>query len=67
MERHDPQRSRRLTRLLLSTAATAGAPQGAGVAWDIVVDLATEIGARLAGSPREAAARAARGKRLGVG
>ena len=43
--------------LLASTTATAAPPQGSGVAWNIVADLTTEIGARLDGSPREAAAR----------
>jgi hypothetical protein len=46
-----------LSALLASTAANAAPPQGSGTAWDIVADLTTEIGARLDGSPREAAAR----------
>ena len=50
-------RAAALSALLLSTAANASPPQGSGVAWDIVADLTTEIGARLDGSPREAAAR----------
>ena len=50
-------RAAALSALLLSTAANAAPPQGSGVAWDIVADLTTEIGARLDGSPREAAAR----------
>ena len=50
-------RAAALSALLASTAATAAPPQGSGVAWDIVADLTTEIGARLDGSPREAAAR----------
>ena len=48
-------RAAALSALLLSTAANASPPQGSGVAWDIVADLTTEIGARLDGSPREAA------------
>jgi carboxypeptidase Q len=44
--------------LLFSTTAAAAPPQGEGVAWEIVADLTTEIGPRLAGSEREAAARA---------
>ncbi|MCB2056560.1 MAG: M28 family peptidase [Novosphingobium sp.] len=43
--------------LVPAHAARAAPPQGEGVAWDIVADLTTEIGPRLAGSPREAAAR----------
>ena len=46
--------------LCLSTApaAFAGPPtEGSGVAWDITEGLTTEIGQRLAGTPREAAAR----------
>ncbi len=50
-------RAAALSALLVSTAAPAAPPQGSGVAWDIVADLTTEIGARLDGSPREAAAR----------
>ncbi len=50
-------RAAALAALLLSTAATAAPPQGSGTAWDIVADLTTEIGQRLDGSPREAAAR----------
>ena len=46
-----------LSALLATTAATAAPPQGSGVAFDIVADLTTEIGQRLDGSPREAAAR----------
>ena len=46
-----------LSALLASTAVSAAPPQGSGTAWDIVADLTTEIGARLDGSPREAAAR----------
>ena len=43
---------------LLATSAQAGPPvSGTGVAWDITAGLTTEIGARLAGSPQEAAAR----------
>mgnify|MGYP006866153095 CR=1 FL=1 len=36
--------------------AVAELPAGSGTAWEIVADLTTEIGQRLAGSPREAAA-----------
>lgn len=44
--------------LLLATAAGAAPPrEGSGVAWDITEGLTTEIGQRLAGSDREAAAR----------
>jgi carboxypeptidase Q len=50
-------RAAALTALLLNTAAQAAPPQGEGVAWEIVADLTTEIGPRLAGSKREAAAR----------
>src|SRR5580765_8538889 len=50
-------RAAALSALLLSTAANAAPPQGSGTAWDIVADLTTEIGQRLDGSPREAAAR----------
>ena len=50
-------RAAALSALLASTAATAAPPQGSGTAWDIVADLTTQIGARLDGSPREAAAR----------
>lgn len=52
----------------LAAQASASPPQGAGTAWEIVADLTTEIGPRLAGSDREAAARewaAARLKALG--
>lgn len=40
-----------------ASAAIAAPPRGEGVAWDIVADLTTEVGPRLAGSEREAAAR----------
>ena len=50
-------RAAALSALLASTAAHAAPPQGSGTGWDIVADLTTEIGARLDGSPREAAAR----------
>ena len=50
-------RAAALSALLASSTATAAPPQGSGTAWDIVADLTTEIGARLDGSPREAAAR----------
>jgi hypothetical protein len=43
--------------LVATTSAPAAPPQGQGTAWDIVADLTTEIGPRLAGSEREAAAR----------
>ena len=46
-----------LAALLPFTVAHADEPKG-DVAWDIVSGLTTEIGQRLAGSPREAAARA---------
>ena len=61
-------RATALAVLLSSAAVYADPPQGSGTAWDIVADLTTEIGARLGGSPREAAARdwaAARLTRLG--
>ena len=45
-----------LVALLPFTAAHADEPKG-DVAWDVVSGLTTEIGQRLAGSPREAAAR----------
>ena len=50
-------RAAALAALLSSTSVAADPPQGSGTAWDIVADLTTEIGARLDGSPREAAAR----------
>lgn len=50
-------RAAALSALLLSTTAHAAPPQGSGVAWDILADMTTEVGQRLAGSPREAAAR----------
>ncbi len=50
-------RAAALSALLVSTAVNAAPPQGSGTAWDIVADLTTEIGQRLDGSPREAAAR----------
>jgi hypothetical protein len=43
--------------LALATPATATPQLGEGVAWEIVEGLTTEIGPRLDGSPREAAAR----------
>ena len=49
--------------------AAATPSQGAGVAWEITEGLTTEVGQRLAGSEREAAARvwaAARLKKLGL-
>lgn len=43
---------------LISAPVMAGPPsEGSGVAWDITAGLTTEVGPRLAGSPREAAAR----------
>lgn len=42
---------------LIAATAPASPPAGQGTAWDIVADLSTEIGPRLAGSEREAAAR----------
>ena len=50
-------RAAALSALLAATATHAAPPEGQGVAWDITADLTTEIGQRLAGSPREAAAR----------
>lgn len=50
-----------MTLALLLSAATAADPvlakEDASIAWDITADLTTEIGARLAGTDREAAAR----------
>ncbi len=43
--------------LLVSAAAQATPQQGEGIAWEITEGLTTEVGPRLAGSPREAAAR----------
>lgn len=43
--------------LLSAGPAVASPSHGEGIAWDIVADLTTEIGPRLDGSPREAAAR----------
>ncbi|WP_374283574.1 M28 family peptidase [Novosphingobium sp.] len=48
-------RAAALSALVLSTAARADEPQT--TAWRILADLTTEIGPRLPGSPREAAAR----------
>lgn len=42
---------------LLATPATAAPPSEKDVAWDITEGLTTEIGPRLAGTAREAAAR----------
>ncbi len=50
-------RAAALSALVIASSASAAPPQGSGTAWDIVADLTTEIGARLDGSPREAAAR----------
>lgn len=51
-------RAAALSAVLLTTAAYAGPPsEGSGIAWDITAGLTTEIGQRLAGSDREAAAR----------
>lgn len=51
-------RAAALSAILLASAAHAGPPtDGSGVAWDITEGLTTEIGQRLAGSDREAAAR----------
>lgn len=50
-------RAAALSALALSAAAHAAPPQGQGTAWEIVADLTTEIGQRLDGSEREAAAR----------
>ncbi len=43
--------------LVLSTSAQAAPREGSGAGWDILADLTTEIGARPAGSEREAKAR----------
>lgn len=43
--------------IVLAAHAHAAPAEGAGTAWDIVADLTTEVGPRLAGSEREAAAR----------
>jgi hypothetical protein len=45
--------------LLVTPVATHADPpvEGSGIAWDITAGLTTEVGQRLAGSPREAAAR----------
>lgn len=50
-------RAAALCALPLSTTVPAAPPEGSGVAWELVADLTTEIGPRLAGSAREAAAR----------
>lgn len=51
-------RAAALSALLLTTTAQAGPPrEGSGVAWEITEGLTTEVGQRLAGSDREAAAR----------
>lgn len=50
-------RAAALSAFALSTAAQADAPKGQGLAWDILEGLTTEVGQRMAGSPREAAAR----------
>ena len=50
-------RAAALSALVFASAASAAPPQGSGTAWDIVADLTTQIGPRLGGSPREAAAR----------
>ena len=50
-------RAAALSALVIASSVSAAPPQGSGTAWDIVADLTTEIGARLDGSPREAAAR----------
>ncbi len=50
-------RAAALSAIVVATSAPAAPLQGSGIAWDIVADLTTEIGARLDGSPREAAAR----------
>ena len=64
-----PSTALALSLLAISAApAKAAPPQPAGTAWEIVADLTTEVGPRLAGSEREAAARewaAARLKALG--
>ncbi len=43
--------------LIVATSAAAAPQQGEGIAWEITEGLTTEIGPRLNGSPREAAAR----------
>jgi carboxypeptidase Q len=45
------------TALITPTLALAATPDTETVAWNIVADLTTEVGQRMAGSPREAAAR----------
>lgn len=50
-------RAAALSAILLSTSLPAAASSGPGVAWDIVAELTTQVGQRLAGSYREAAAR----------
>jgi len=51
-------RAAALSAVLFATAIQAGPPtEGSGVAWDITEGLTTEVGQRLAGSDREAAAR----------
>lgn len=58
-----------LASLAILTAPAAAPPQGSGTAWDIVSGLTSEVGPRLDGSPREAAARdwaVARLKALGL-
>ena len=50
--------------VVLAIPAAASPPQGSGTAWDIVADLTTEVGPRLDGSEREAAARAWAAARL---
>jgi len=51
-------RTAALAATLITSAAHAGPPtEGSGVAWDITAGLTTEIGQRLAGTDREAAAR----------
>lgn len=62
-------RAAALSVLMVSTAATADAPAKSSTAWDILEGLTTEVGQRMAGSPREAAAREwamARLKALGL-
>jgi len=55
---HSAFRAAALSPLFLTTAVFADPPvAGSGTAWNIVEGLTTEIGPRLAGSPREAAAR----------
>ena len=50
-------RAAALAALALSASLSAAPPEGSGTAWDIVADLTTQVGQRMPGSDREAAAR----------